>query len=124
MPKNSACFLDGDQGNCCYLRMTKISDTLLVKLKDKPRKEVKRGEIIYSEGDHPQYVWVVEQGMLGLFHIAENGKETFLRVFGKGYLLGHRSLIAGENYHASAVALTASRLIPMNKDRKSTRLNS
>lgn len=79
-------------------------------------REAKRGEIIYSEGDHPDTVWFVEAGMLGLFHIAETGRETFLRVFGKGYLLGHRSCIANEAFHASAVALTASKLVPMLRE--------
>lgn len=96
--------------------MTNLYNSLKSHLSHKNVREAKRGEIIYSEGDHPDTVWFVEAGMLGLFHIAETGRETFLRVFGKGYLLGHRSCIANEAFHASAVALTASKLVPMLRE--------
>lgn len=76
----------------------------------------KRGDVIYREGDQSKNVWFIESGLVGLFHIAESGRETFLRVFGEGYLSGHRSAVVNENYHASAVALTTSRIGYLPKD--------
>jgi CRP-like cAMP-binding protein len=76
----------------------------------------KRGDVIYREGDDSKYVWFIEAGLVGLFHIAESGRETFLRVFGEGYLSGHRSAVVNEIYHASAVALTTSRIGYLPKD--------
>lgn len=96
--------------------MTTLFNSLKARLAHQTARHVKRGEIVYSEGDHPSTVWLVEEGLLGLFHIAETGRETFLRVFGKGYILGHRSTIAQEPFHASAVALTSSSLIAIPKD--------
>jgi CRP-like cAMP-binding protein len=66
----------------------------------------RRGEVVYSEGDESKNVWFIESGLIGLFYISETGRETFLRVFGEDYLFGHRSVVVGENYHASALALT------------------
>ncbi|MCB9091449.1 MAG: Crp/Fnr family transcriptional regulator [Halobacteriovoraceae bacterium] len=76
----------------------------------------KRGEIIYHEGDTPQNIYFIESGLVGLFHIAESGKETFLRVFGTNSILGHRSYFANEPYHATAIALAPSLLISITKE--------
>jgi len=88
---------------------------LKAKLSNVSTREVKRGEIIYREGDNAESVWLVEEGLLGLFHTSETGRETFLRVFGNASILGHRSIMAEENFHASAIALTASILISIPK---------
>lgn len=90
--------------------MTTIYDSLKAHITTKTPTEYKRGEIIYHEGEFPENVWLLEEGLVGLFHITPNGRETFLRVFGEGYILGHRSTIAGEAFHANAVALTTSKL--------------
>lgn len=65
----------------------------------------KKGETIYRADEAPRSLYIIKEGLVGLFHISENGKETFLRVFGKTQILGHRSLLAHENYHANAVCL-------------------
>ncbi len=90
--------------------MSKIFDTLKQHISMPTPIEYKRGEIIYHEGETPENIWLLEEGLVGLFHITESGRETFLRVFGERYILGHRSTLAGEAYHANAVALTTSRL--------------
>lgn len=68
--------------------------------------DLKRGDIIYHEGDNPKNLYFIESGLVGLLHISEDGKETFFRLFGENYILGHRSFLAEEKYHASAIALT------------------
>jgi CRP-like cAMP-binding protein len=69
------------------------------------RKTLKRGEYIYNMGDDPRELYLIDTGLVGLFHIAESGKETFLRVFTKGSIFGHRSYFAETPYHATAMAL-------------------
>lgn len=90
---------------------------LITELGHSQTKSFKRGEIIYNEGDFPESLFAIESGIIGLFHISESGQETLLRVFTKGHIFGHRSLIAGENYHASSVSLTPSKVyaIPYSK---------
>ena len=80
------------------------------------KKIVKRGQIIYHEGDNPQNLYFVEEGLVGLFHISETGKETFLRVFNKDCIFGHRSYFAETPYHASAISLTQSHLTLISKE--------
>lgn len=75
----------------------------------------KRGDLIYNQGDTPEKLFLVEQGIVGLFHISESGKETFLRIFNKDYIFGHRSYFAKTPYHASAIALTPVKLNIISK---------
>lgn len=73
-------------------------------------KSLKRGEILYHEGDEARSLYVVKKGLIGLFHISESGKESFLRVFAEGDVLGHRSFFAEEAYHATSISLTDTRV--------------
>jgi CRP-like cAMP-binding protein len=74
-------------------------------IKSSLKRTYKRGDIIYHEGSTPQSLYLVERGLVGLFHISENGKETFLRVFGKDCIFGHRSYFAETPYHATSMAI-------------------
>ncbi len=74
-------------------------------LKKERNFNLKRGEILYHEGDFPQGIYLVDKGLIGLFHISESGKETFLRIFGQFSFLGQRSFFAQMPYHGTSVAL-------------------
>lgn len=91
--------------------------TLIRPYLDSPStKSFKRGEMIYHEGDSPESLFLVESGLVGLFHISESGKETFLRVFGKGCIFGHRSYFAESPYHATSIALEQTDLVIIAKE--------
>jgi CRP-like cAMP-binding protein len=79
------------------------------------KKTVSRNEIIYHQGDHPKSLYLVENGLVGLFHISESGKETFLRVFGQNAIFGHRSFLAEKPYHAQSMALQKTELLVLDK---------
>jgi CRP-like cAMP-binding protein len=85
-------------------------------LKESVSKTIKKREILYHEGDTPNSIYLIQKGMVGLFRIAENGKESLLRLFSENNLLGHRSMIAEEEYHATAVALTDVELLVISKE--------
>jgi CRP-like cAMP-binding protein len=85
-------------------------------IEEKSERSFKRNEIIYNEGDNPKNIYFIVSGLVGLFHISEEGKETFFRVFGKDDVLGHRSYFAEEPYHASSIALTPVTLAIISSD--------
>jgi CRP-like cAMP-binding protein len=85
-------------------------------IRNKTQQTYKRGQIIYHEGENPEYIYFIESGIVGLFHMSESGKETFFRVFGKDDILGHRSYFAEEPYHASSVALSHVTLVLISKN--------
>lgn len=77
--------------------------------------EFKRGEMIYSAGEEPKGLYLINEGLVGLSIIGEeSGREHLLRFFTKGQFFGHRSLFADEAYHASSIALekTNIKLLP------------
>ena len=76
---------------------------------------INRNDILYQAGETPEYVYFIKSGLIGLFHISENGKETFLRIFGANSILGHRSFFAGEKYHANAVALESTEILAVSR---------
>lgn len=94
--------------------MSKLFDLLKSELPKFRKRQFKRNEIIYNEGDIPQALYLIESGIVGLFHISQNGHETLLRVFSKNYIFGHRSFIAQEEHHASSVCLTPSTIYEVN----------
>lgn len=84
-------------------------------IQTKIERHFKRGDIIYHEGELPEYLYFIKSGIVGLFHISESGKETFFRVFGNDDILGHRSYFAEELYHASSIALSPVKLTLISK---------
>ena len=79
-------------------------------------KLLKKGDFIYKEGELSRGIYYIKSGIVGLYHLSENGKETFLRIFGPKNILGHRSYFANENYHASSVAITDIELSFISQD--------
>jgi CRP-like cAMP-binding protein len=67
--------------------------------------EFKRGEYIYRAGEATQGIYWVRSGLIGLVIIGPSGKEHLMRFFTSNQTFGHRSLFAGQNYHASTQAL-------------------
>ncbi|MCB9253750.1 MAG: Crp/Fnr family transcriptional regulator [Bdellovibrionaceae bacterium] len=69
------------------------------------RKTYKKGESLYLMGDEPAGIYCLEKGLVGLVTVSTSGRERLVRLFKAGQYFGHRSLFAGESYHANAVAL-------------------
>src|SRR5690554_6272095 len=65
----------------------------------------RKGDIVYHEGEQGERVYLIRDGVVGLFSLSEEGQETLLRVFSKDSIFGHRSFVAQEPYHASAICL-------------------
>lgn len=65
----------------------------------------KKGSIIFHERNYPLGLFGVYQGKVKVYKTTESGKEQILRLVQDGDVLGYRSLISGEQYQASAMAL-------------------
>ncbi|WP_298903304.1 Crp/Fnr family transcriptional regulator [uncultured Psychroserpens sp.] len=71
----------------------------------KTSKTIKKGEIIFEEGDTVNGVFCVKDGVCKLSKLSSNGKDQIVKLVVKGDLLGQRSLIGEESANLSAVAL-------------------
>ncbi|TYA55940.1 Crp/Fnr family transcriptional regulator [Formosa maritima] len=71
----------------------------------KTSKFIKKGEIIFEEGETLNGVYCVKDGICKLSKLSANGKDQIVKLVVKGDLLGQRSLISDESVNLSAVAL-------------------
>jgi CRP-like cAMP-binding protein len=78
----------------------------LLKLADcKTSYTVKKGDVIFDEGDHLDGIICVKEGVCKLTKLSSNGKDQIVKLVTKGELLGQRSLISEEPTNLGAVAL-------------------
>ncbi|MDR9830111.1 Crp/Fnr family transcriptional regulator, partial [Vibrio sp. FNV 38] len=55
--------------------------------------------------------YYVEDGFIGLYQVADTGKESLLRLYGPGSFFGYRSLFTEQRYPATSRAMDASKII-------------
>ena len=66
---------------------------------------VKKGDVIFEEGDPLNGVYCVKNGICKLSKLSSNGKDQIVKIVVKGDLLGQRSLVTGETANLQATAL-------------------
>lgn len=71
----------------------------------KTSRTVKKGEIIFDEGEMLNGVFCVREGIGKLTKLSANGKDQTVTLVVKGELLGQRSIISGERTNLRATAL-------------------
>ncbi|MBJ6368710.1 Crp/Fnr family transcriptional regulator [Snuella sedimenti] len=81
------------------------TDELMRISKCKTSRIIKKGEVIFEEGESINGVYCVKDGICKLSKLSENGKDQIVKMVVKGQLLGQRSLINGESSNLQATAL-------------------
>jgi CRP-like cAMP-binding protein len=76
----------------------------------------RKGEIIFKEGEKPAGLISLSTGKVKVFKEGVGGREQIIRMVRPAGLLGYRSLFAGMNYSASAIALEDSTICIIEKD--------
>lgn len=76
----------------------------------------RKGEIVFKEGEKPAGLISLSTGKVKVFKEGVGGREQIIRMVRPAGLLGYRSLFAGMNYSASAIALEDSTICIIEKD--------
>lgn len=71
----------------------------------KTSKIVKKGEVIFEEGESLNGVFCIKDGICKLTKLSANGKDQVVKLVEKGQILGQRSLISDERTNLRATAL-------------------
>ncbi|MFD2824011.1 Crp/Fnr family transcriptional regulator [Lacinutrix iliipiscaria] len=71
----------------------------------KVSRSIKKGELIFEEGETLNGVFCIKDGVCKLSKLSANGKDQIVKLVVKGDLLGQRSLIGNESANLSAIAL-------------------
>src|SRR5690606_41473457 len=66
---------------------------------------IKKGEVIFEEGERMKGVYCIKNGECKLVKLKPEGKESIVRLVKRGELLGQRSVISDETSYLSAVAI-------------------
>ena len=75
-----------------------------------------RGQVLFSEGDPGDRLYVVTQGKIKLGRTAPDGRENLLAVLGPGEMFGELSIFDPGPRTATATALTAASLSGLGHD--------
>lgn len=71
----------------------------------KTGKIVKKGEVLFDEGEHINGVFCIKDGVCKVTKMSGNGRDQIVKLVKKGDLLGERSLISEEAANLRATAL-------------------
>lgn len=80
-------------------------DELLKMAECKTSMQIKKGDVIFEEGENVNGVFCVKDGVCKMTKLSQNGKDQIVKLVKKGELLGQRSMISDEPANLSAVAL-------------------
>ena len=83
-----------------------LSQEELIRISEcKTSRIVKKGEVIFEEGDSLKGIYCIREGICKLTKLSSNGKDQIIKLVVKGELIGQRSLVSDESVNLSAVAL-------------------
>jgi CRP-like cAMP-binding protein len=73
------------------------------------------GQMVFSDGDHCEGLYVVESGLVRVFKVSSSGRERVLTLEGPGATVAELPVFDGGNYPASASTELASELLFIGK---------
>ena len=74
-------------------------------------RELRRGDVIFTEGAEPDHLYVVEDGRIAIASKSDDGRESVFALMERGELFGEMGLLDGLGRSAEARALEPSRII-------------
>jgi CRP-like cAMP-binding protein len=80
-------------------------------------KSLKKNELLFSEGDAGQSLYILVTGSIRIFKSAPNGRDTIIKVAQPGELFAEVVLFERETYPATAAALKTSTVYVLPKRR-------
>ncbi|WP_179317042.1 Crp/Fnr family transcriptional regulator [Winogradskyella undariae] len=71
----------------------------------KTSKSIKKGEILFREGESVNGIYCIKEGVCKLSKLSANGKEQIVKLVVRGDLIGQRSLVTDEKSNLTAIAV-------------------
>lgn len=101
--------MQGRCENCIVRQFNSLRAMTKAELKrvseSKTSKKIKKGEVIFQEGDKLNGVYCVRNGVSKLAKLSSNGKDQIVKLASKGEIIGQRSVIVEEEVNLSATAV-------------------
>jgi CRP/FNR family transcriptional regulator, cyclic AMP receptor protein len=94
-----------------YLMQTSTGkDHMKLLTEDRNINKFKKKEIIYSEGNHPNWLYYVIKGKVKTYKSNDDGKELVIELFSTGDFLGYVAMMEGTVYKDSAAVMEETEL--------------
>jgi len=74
------------------------------------------GNIIFSEGETADALYILKKGAVDLIKSSPSGREQLIRAVGVGEMFAEAAMFSGENYPATAIVKENSSLLVIKKD--------
>ncbi len=81
------------------------------------KRPLRRGEMLFVQGDPVEAVHLIKQGSFKLVRVTEDGREMVLRLASQGEILGEDALFQNSSYGASAIALEDAKVCSISRER-------
>jgi CRP/FNR family transcriptional regulator len=81
-------------------------------LKEKP---VQKRDLIFSEGDPPNFLYIVKEGKVKITKISQEGKELILEIISPYHVFGGVAVMRGFPYPANAVAMEDGKVLLISR---------
>ncbi|XRE42457.1 Transcriptional regulator, Crp/Fnr family [Tenacibaculum discolor] len=82
----------------------------------KTSKKIKKGEVLFDEGEYINGVFCVKDGVCKVSKMSDNGRDQIIHLIRKGDILGERSLINNEASNLKAIAVNDMEVCFIPKD--------
>lgn len=70
-----------------------------------------KGLVVYSQGEQAQDFYYLNNGLIGLYHMLDSGKESLVRLYQAKQYFGFRTFFGDHFYHCTARILQPAELI-------------
>ncbi len=80
------------------------------------RRELRRGDVVFTEGAEPHHLYVVEDGRIAIASRSADGRESVFALMERGSLFGEMGLLDGLGRSAAARALEPSQIVEIPYD--------
>jgi len=107
LPKNQAIMSKCEQ---CIIRqfnsLKSLTKDELIRISGcKTSKVIKKGDVLFEEGEHINGVFCIKDGICKVSKMSDNGRDQIINLVRKGDILGERSLINDEVSNLKAIAV-------------------
>lgn len=76
----------------------------------------KKGQMIYLQGQEPEFMYCLKEGTVKTYIVSEDGEEKLLTTYRKGSIFGEASFFDGMPRVSSAIAQTDCSIIPLSRE--------
>ncbi|WP_028306637.1 Crp/Fnr family transcriptional regulator [Desulfitibacter alkalitolerans] len=76
---------------------------------------LKKGDVLFSQGDDVDAIFLVKQGAIKLVHYTEDGREVILQIYGAGDVIGEAALFQKKEQPGTATAAKETKVCSMSR---------